>query len=120
MGATLYIFCVSGTLSNKSSSCGKSPRLLAQSGFDILTRMTRQLHNWSYRDLTDFLKENGFILSKQLDGSHERWMKHGGNGETDKILEINFTHTTYPVGTLKGFVRRSGIPHEEWIRWSGA
>jgi phosphatidate phosphatase APP1 len=81
--------------------------------------MVRRLHNWSYSDVTDFLKENGFSFFKELPGSHEAWIKLGDNGEPDRIVEVNFTNRSYPVRTLKIMIRQSGIDHKEWIKWAG-
>lgn len=82
--------------------------------------MTRRLHNWTYRDVTDFLLDHGFLFFKPLKGSHENWIKHGEKGEADKIVELNFTHKSYPINTLKMIIYDSGIPQEEWIRWGSA
>jgi hypothetical protein len=79
--------------------------------------MVRRLHNWSYSDVTHFLRENGFDFFKELPGSHEAWVKLGDTGEPDRIVEVNFTHRSYPVTTLKTMIRQSGIPQEEWVKW---
>jgi hypothetical protein len=79
--------------------------------------MVRRLHNWNYSDVTDFLRENGFSFFKELAGSHEAWIKLSENGEPDRIVEVNFTHGSYPVKTLKTMIRQSGIDQDEWITW---
>jgi predicted RNA binding protein YcfA (HicA-like mRNA interferase family) len=86
----------------------------------ILEHMPRRLNNWTYRDLTDFLKENGFSYFEPVKGSHEAWIKLGENGEPDRIVEVNFTHSSYPLRTLKTMIRQSGIDQQEWIKWAGA
>ena len=86
----------------------------------ILEHMPRRLHNWTYRDVTDFLKENGFSSFKPLKGSHEAWIKLGKNGEPDRIVEVNFRHDTYPVKTLEKITRQSGIDKTKWIEWGGS
>ena len=83
-----------------------------------LEHMPRRLHNWTYRNVKDFLRENGFSFLEELDGSHERWIKRGENGELDKIVEVNFRHDSNPVKTLKTMIRQSGIDQGEWIKWS--
>jgi len=80
--------------------------------------MTRRLYNWSYRDVTEFLKENGFSFFKELEGSHEAWIKHGEDNVPDRIVEVNFTHGSYPPRTLKTMIRQSGIVQDEWIKWA--
>jgi len=79
--------------------------------------MVRRLHNWSYRDVVGFLKENGFSFYEELAGSHESWINRGDGGESDRLVEVNFTHGSYPVRTLKTMIRQSRIPQDEWIRW---
>jgi len=82
--------------------------------------MTRRLNNWSFRDVKAFLKENDFMFLKELGGSHQAWIKYGENGEPDRRVEINFTHDSYPVKTLKTMIRQSGIPESEWIKWANS
>jgi hypothetical protein len=82
--------------------------------------MPRRLYNWSYRDVTDFLREKGFSFYKEIRGSHQAWIKRGDNGKPDTIVELNFTHHSYPPGTLKLIIRKSGIHQDEWIKWGSA
>jgi predicted RNA binding protein YcfA (HicA-like mRNA interferase family) len=86
----------------------------------MLWGMSKRLHNWIYRDVIKFLKENGFGFDRELGGSHEAWIKRGENGEPDRRVEINFTHGSYPVLTLKTMIRQSGIDAKEWIKWAGS
>jgi len=81
--------------------------------------MPRRLRNWSYKDVTDFLRENGFSFYKELKGSHQAWIKRGIDGERDTVVELNFTHRPYPQGTLKMIIRQSGIEKGEWFKWAG-
>jgi len=80
----------------------------------------RRLNNWSYRDVTDFLKEKGFSFFEELPGSHERWVNRTADGTIVHSVEVNFTHGEYPVKTLKRMIRQSGIHQEEWIQWAAA
>jgi predicted RNA binding protein YcfA (HicA-like mRNA interferase family) len=82
--------------------------------------MVNRLYNWTYRDVTNFLKDKGFSFFEQLKGSHESWIKFGDNGEPDRIVEVNFAHKSYPPKTLKIMIRQSGIDQKEWITWAGA
>lgn len=87
----------------------------------ILRDMTRRLYNWTYRDVTSFLKESGFSFLKPLKGSHEAWIKRGSNDtEPDRRVEVNLTHGSYPAVTLKLMIRQSGIPQNEWIKWGSS
>jgi hypothetical protein len=82
----------------------------------------RRLHNWTYRNVTDFPKENGFVFLEELAGPHERWIKRSVNGEADQCVEINFIHgrKSYPERTLKTMVWQLGIDQKEWIKWAGS
>ena len=82
--------------------------------------MTNRLYNWTYRDVTDFLKENGFDFFESLKDSHEAWVKLGDNGEPDRIVEVYFSHRSYPPKTLKTMIRQSGIDQKEWIAWASS
>jgi hypothetical protein len=53
--------------------------------------MSRRLYNWSYDNLTDFLKENDSAFYREVDGSHDAWIKHGDDNGPDKIVGIYFT-----------------------------
>jgi predicted RNA binding protein YcfA (HicA-like mRNA interferase family) len=82
--------------------------------------MVRRLRNWSYPEVIDFLKENGFYFLKERGGSHQAWIKRGENAEPDRIVEVNFRHDSYPIGTIKTMIRQSGIDEAEWIKWAGS
>ncbi len=81
--------------------------------------MTSKIYNWTYRDVTHFLKENGFSFFEPLKGSHEAWIKLGDDGEPNRIVEVNFSHRSYPPKTLKTMIRQSGVEQEEWLAWAG-
>jgi len=82
--------------------------------------MTRKLHNWSYRDVTDFLKDNGFSFFEELKGSRQAWIKLQDGGEPDRIVEISFRQGNYTERTMKSIIRQSGIAESEWIEWAGS
>jgi len=82
--------------------------------------MTRRLHNWSYNNVTDFLKENGFSFYKEVGGSHEAWIKRGKGEMPDRIVGMHFTTKSYPVGTMKRMIRESGIDEDVWIKWGSS
>ncbi len=72
----------------------------------------RRLRNWSYRDVTDFLIEHGFSFSKELGGSHQAWSR--GN----RTVIVNFSHSSYPIKTIRRMVSQSEIDEDEWIKWA--
>lgn len=82
--------------------------------------MSRKLRNWSYRDATDFLRENGFRYLKPLKGSHQAWFKGGEDGVPDRRVEVSIPRDSYGPKTIKNMVRQSGIRESEWIRWGGS
>jgi hypothetical protein len=65
------------------------------------TAMTRRLRNWTYRDVTTFLKEHGFEYQKALKGSHEAWFKPGRDGEPNRRVEVCIPRDSYQPKTLK-------------------
>lgn len=92
------------------AACGKFWRLLVSSLEFYSGAMTRGIYNWTYRDIKQFLKEHGFSFHKSLRGSHELWIKLGENDTPARIVEVNFTHKSYPPKTLKMMIYQSGIP----------
>jgi hypothetical protein len=82
--------------------------------------MTRKLHNWSYQDVTNFLKKNGFSFFEELKGSRQAWIKLQDGGEPDRIVEITFRHGDYSERTMKSIIRQSGIPEGDWTEWAGS
>jgi len=82
--------------------------------------MTRNIHNWTYRDVTQFLKEHGFAFYKPHKGSHQLWIKYGDDATPDRIVEVNYTTGSYPPKTLKTMIKQSGISQAEWVAWANA
>lgn len=76
--------------------------------------MPNGLRNWSYRDVTKFLKEKGFSFHKELDGSHESWV----NLETQSIVNVNSTSSAYPPRTLETMIRQSKLDKKTWRNWN--
>jgi hypothetical protein len=107
--------------SRELSAAGKIGRLVGPRAGNVFCRfMVRRLHNWSYRDVTDILRENGFTFFKEVGGSHQAWIKRGSKKEPDKVVGLNFTHGSYPAKAVKRMIRRSGIDEVEWIKWTAS
>ena len=70
--------------------------------------------------MTDFLRENGFRFCNELGGSHQAWIKRGTGDKPAQIVEVNFTHRSYPLKTLKLIICKSGIDEDEWIKWGAS
>ncbi len=86
----------------------------------ILDGMTRRLHNWNYKDVTTFLKQNGFSFYREVSGSHQAWIKYGEDGTPDRIVGLHFTSREYHVGTMKRVVKESGITENAWVKWANS
>jgi len=68
--------------------------------------MPNGLSNWNYRDVIDFLKENGFKFGNQKDGSHEAWI----NIKTQAVVDINFHGSkSFVPKTLETMIRQSKL-----------
>src|ERR1041385_8787114 len=98
---------ISGPFSSSFAGSGNSRGLFANCAASILCGM-RRLHNWSYRDVTDFLIANGFSFSKEIGGSHQAWSKKLENSKDERVVVVNFTHQSYPPRTIRTMVRQSG------------
>lgn len=79
--------------------------------------MSRGLRNWNYRQVADFLRANGFRFAKELGGSHQAWTKQESGVGSEIRVEVNHTHSSYPVKTLKTMIRQSRIDQGEWVKW---
>ena len=82
--------------------------------------MPRRLHNWSYKNVTDFLNENGFQFYREAAGSHEAWIKFGNHKVPNRIVGIKFTSDAYGIKSMKRMVKESGIDQDIWIEWGSA
>ena len=76
--------------------------------------MSRNLSNWTFREVHNFLLDRGFTLHHKR-GSHFYFKKY----VTGKIY---MTHVQYhgaksiPPGTMSAIIRQSGITRDEWLR----
>lgn len=77
--------------------------------------MARGLDNWSYKDVIDFIKEQGFEFKESRKGSHEAWI----NLTTNAIIEINrHGSKSFPIRTLETMIRQSKIEKKVWRDWT--
>jgi len=77
--------------------------------------MPRGLLNWSYKDVTEFLKDHGFEFKENKKGSHEAWI----HNETQAIVDINFNGSKeFPPRTLETMIRQSKLDKKEWRMWA--
>jgi hypothetical protein len=80
--------------------------------------MTKILHNWTYRDVTNFLEENGFEFYEDMEHA-QSWVKLQRNGEPDTFVEIKFTQGFYSPKAMQKMIRLSGISKDEWNKRIG-
>lgn len=82
--------------------------------------MPRRLFNWSYRDVTQFLKEHGFEYYEPYRGSHEHWAKLKEDGTIERRVEVSRPKDAYLPKTLKIMIHQSGGPEDEWTKWANS
>ena len=77
--------------------------------------MAKGLSNWSYKDVTGFLKEHEFEFLEYRKGSHEAWI----NRTTNAVVEINVHGTkSFVIRTLETMIRQSKIDKKVWRQWT--
>lgn len=81
--------------------------------------MPNGLRNWSYKDVTEFLRKNSFSFYEYRKGSHEAWIKEDGT-LNPPIVEVNFIQKSecYPQRTLETMIRQSRIDEKIWREWA--
>jgi predicted RNA binding protein YcfA (HicA-like mRNA interferase family) len=76
--------------------------------------MPRGIFNWTFNDVIDFLKRNGFIHS-HVKGSHYYYIGHY-HGEP-RIVQVPFHGSkAFKPRTLKGIVIQSGLSLDLWLK----
>jgi len=75
--------------------------------------MPKGLFNWTFKDIVDFLKDNGFKHS-HTEGSHFYYVKKDGNNFFQTSVPFHGSKTIKPR-TLKGIILQSGISKEKWL-----
>jgi hypothetical protein len=108
----------SGIFSNLAAS-GKSSRLQAIVSWTYSMHMEKILHNWTYRDVVNFLEEKGFNFYEDLEDC-QSWVKLGNNGEPDRFVEIKFTREFYSPKAIQKMVRLSGVGEDKWNEWASS
>lgn len=76
--------------------------------------MPRSVFNWTFVDVTIFLKRHGFTLN-HIEGSHYYYI-----GNYDGVLrQVGFPfhgRKAFKPRALKGMIAQSGIPKSEWLK----
>lgn len=78
--------------------------------------MAKGIFNWNYADVTEFLKENGFVFFEQREGSHEAWT----HPQMNAVVVVNFhgNKKSFPPRTFETMVRQSRIDKKVWRAWA--
>lgn len=77
--------------------------------------MPRGLNNWTAEDVVRFLKERKFNLN-YAKGSHYFYIGRYGGTFRQVCVPFHGSRIIKPR-TLKGIIRQSGIPKDEWLNW---
>lgn len=75
--------------------------------------MPRGLYNWKAEDIVRFLKAHNFLLNYSR-GSHLYYFGFCGGMPRQVCVPFHGSRSIKPR-TLKGIIRQSGIPKEEWF-----
>jgi len=80
--------------------------------------VVRGLSNWTYTDVTAFLKDHDFVFLENRKGSHEAWVCKA----TGAVVGVYFhgNKTLFPEGTLESMIRQSKISKTEWRKWAAS
>jgi hypothetical protein len=79
--------------------------------------MTKNLSNWTYENVTTFLKKNGFDYFDDISGIGKGWMTFKETGEIDRVVQVPRKYSFYKENALQKMIRQSGIAEEEWLKW---
>ena len=73
----------------------------------------RVLKNWSPKKIISFLKKNGFVENRSNKGDHCCLY----NPITKAYTEVDRGRDAFTLREMLGFVRQTGIPKEEWLKY---
>jgi predicted RNA binding protein YcfA (HicA-like mRNA interferase family) len=74
--------------------------------------MVRGVSNWTFSDVTDVLKEQGFVLN-HIRGSHYFYVKMVG-GQMRQVCVPKHGSRSFKPRTLKGMIMQSGLSKQVW------
>jgi len=75
--------------------------------------MPKNVFNWRFSDVVEFLKKHGFIYA-HAKGSHYYYTGHY-DGQP-RIVQVPFHGSkSFKPRTFKGIVKQSGIPLKLWL-----
>lgn len=74
--------------------------------------MPRGVFNWTYNDVVQVLKDNGFRLN-HIKGSHHFYVSTV-KGKLHQVCVPYHGKSVFKPRTLKGMVRQSGLSNSAW------
>ncbi|MFA6274067.1 MAG: type II toxin-antitoxin system HicA family toxin [Candidatus Paceibacterota bacterium] len=77
--------------------------------------MPRGLHNWTFSEVTKFLKEYHFILN-HIEGSHYIYIGHYDKIFRQVCVPFHGAKAIHPK-TMKSIIAQSGISKQKWFDW---
>ena len=84
---------------------------------DVLLDMMVEIRNWSFKDLSNFLKDYGFLCG-HIKGSHHYY--NGvikGEGKVVQAILSKKEKGSQSLRTMKMAIENSGIPKEYFDEW---
>lgn len=75
--------------------------------------MPRGLHNWTFIEVSKFLKSHGFVQHGKPKGSHFHYKKISAGKSYLVVLAFHGSQSI-PRGTMNSIVRQSGIDKSVW------
>lgn len=76
--------------------------------------MPRGIFNWTYADVSRFLKKHDFS-HERTSGSHHIYVRELDDVVYTVVVPFHGRKSVIRPGTFKSIVRQSGIPLEEWL-----
>ena len=76
-----------------------------------------EIRNWSFKDLTDFLKAYGFVCG-HINGSHHHYNgKRQGEDRTVQAILSEKEKDSQSLKTMKLAIKHSGLPKKYFNDW---
>ena len=77
--------------------------------------MPKRFNNWTYNDVTSFLRDNGFVVKNQR-GSHVHFIAYKNGHFRTVTVPYRGNSEAINLKTLKSAIRQSGIDQKDWVK----
>jgi len=74
--------------------------------------MAHNVFNWTFDEVVDVLKQNGFSLN-HIEGSHYFYVGHVG-GKMHQVCVPRHGKKSFKPRTFKGMMAQSGLSRKDW------